>query len=436
MAIDLLTPLLDEGIRNPNFFEGRLLTAADLRADQEAQRARQRRLGRAIGPGVVEGLWVTIADAGDSGEPPALTVTGGLALNRKGQALEIVKESETVRLVIPAETTSTDAGLFADCQKTPTGVTATGEGVYLLVLSPASGFRDRAPMSGLSRGAGGAGCGSRWLVEGVQLRLEPWDPLKTSNLEGDPYEVIENLLGTTSFMGVHKLRSLLAHVCLGTLDLPRFADDPFARDAEGRPPLATYGPLDDLYSAGSLTDCDVPLALVYWTAGGIRFVDNWAVRRRTMPSVTAPGWPFLSGGRRRAEAEATLFQFQDQLANLLATASSPNSVRAIDHFAWLPAACLVPYVGQQRQRGFTFSDFFQNINVQGTGGAYVMTPGEMREALERSLSYLPVEIFDGSYQPNWHFTVFGDASRPTILFASYELYFGGKDTYYIAGKEA
>lgn len=423
MAIDLLTPLLDEGIRNPNFFEGRLLTAADLRADQEAQRARQRRLGRAIGPGVVEGLWVTIADAGDSGEPPALTVTGGLALNRKGQALEIVKESETVRLVIPAETTSTDAGLFADCRQTPTGVTAIGEGVYLLVLSPASGFRDRAPMSGLSRGAGGPGCGSRWVVEGVQLRLEPWDPLQSPNL-GQLQSVLAGLLGATGFADLHQLRNILAHLWLGTPDLPAFPEDPFARDADGHPPFHSYGPLDALRAAGALDDCDVPLALVYWASAGVRFVDNWAVRRRPSPPVTAPGWPFLSGGRRIAETEATFFQFQDQLARLLEAVGNPGAVRAIDHFHWLPPVCLIPLAGEARNRGFSEQMFFDGIPLRflDTFESYLQA-GKMLEILERSASYSPARIPGDSDDTNGVFRFSGNHQilRPVRLFVSWEM---------------
>jgi len=423
MAIDLLTPLLDEGIRNPNFFEGRLLTAADLRADQEAQRARQRRLGRAIGPGVVEGLWVTIADAGDSGEPPALNVTGGLALNHKGQTLEIAKESEMIRLVIPAESRSTDAGLFADCRQTPTGVTAIGEGVYLLVLSPASGFRDRAPMSGLSKGTGSAGCGSRWVVEGVQLRLEPWDPLQSPNVESVK-NVLAGLLGAADVADLHRLRNILAHLWLGTPDLAAFPKDPFARDADGHPPFHSYGPLDALRAAGALDDCDVPLALVYWTTAGIRFVDNWAVRRRPSPPVTAPAWPFLSGGRRPGEAEATLFQFQDQLARILAAAVSPGSVRAVDYFHWLPPVCLIPLAGEERTRGFSEQTFFDAIPMRflDVYESYIQA-GQMREMLERSKSYSPVPIPGDSDDTNAKFTVSGNHNvlRPIRVFVTWEM---------------
>lgn len=58
-ARSLFDPVIDEGIRNPNWFEGRLLTAEAMRAKDKAERIRQRLLGRAIGAGIFEGLFVT-----------------------------------------------------------------------------------------------------------------------------------------------------------------------------------------------------------------------------------------------------------------------------------------------------------------------------------------------------------------------------------------
>src|ERR1044072_1835840 len=62
--VDLLEPLLEGGIANTNFFNGRLLSAEDLRAEQKASRQQRSQLGLAIGAGVVDGLWVERAAAG------------------------------------------------------------------------------------------------------------------------------------------------------------------------------------------------------------------------------------------------------------------------------------------------------------------------------------------------------------------------------------
>ena len=52
MSIELLQPLLEDGIRNVNFFNGRLLSAEDMRAEQVASRLQHQLLGQAIGEGI------------------------------------------------------------------------------------------------------------------------------------------------------------------------------------------------------------------------------------------------------------------------------------------------------------------------------------------------------------------------------------------------
>jgi hypothetical protein len=52
----LLESILDQGIRNTNFFNGRILTADDLRTEQDANRQQHEQLGQAIGAGIVNGL--------------------------------------------------------------------------------------------------------------------------------------------------------------------------------------------------------------------------------------------------------------------------------------------------------------------------------------------------------------------------------------------
>ena len=345
MAKDLLEPILDGGIQNPHYFEGRLLTAEALRADQHAHRARQRRLGRAVGAGVVEGLWVTVESAGGglTSGPPVLGVSRGLAINGKGDTVELAT-CEAIALTRAPKTPGASPCLFHDCLPPSVGIETTGEGFYVLVLSPVSGYRERAPMSGLHEPKAGAGCGSRWVMEGVQLRLEPLDPLAASGVSEATRDLLQDeLLGATGEADLSKLRNVLAHLCLGTEQLPGFAIDPFERViAPGgggtRPALAAYGALDDLVAAGRLSDCDVPLALLDWRLDGLFWVDNWSVRRRPAPPPTAAAWPTLSAGRRRAEAEAVLFQFQEQLAGLLRDAPNLASIRARDYFRWLPPA--------------------------------------------------------------------------------------------------
>ncbi len=50
---DTTSPGITPGLRWPSYRSGRVLTATDLTADQQAARARDRLLGRATGHGVV-----------------------------------------------------------------------------------------------------------------------------------------------------------------------------------------------------------------------------------------------------------------------------------------------------------------------------------------------------------------------------------------------
>src|SRR5512139_1147004 len=172
-TFDLITPILERGIRSTNFFNGRLLSAEDLRTEQGANRQQHGQLGRAIGDGVAFGLEVSRSTAVSPSLPgtsSVVRVTAGMAVNRKGQALELPEDVD-VALLRTRETLPAEAGFFAVCEP-PTTAVPTGTGVYVLVISPASGFEGKAPLSGLGGNiTGGSGCGRRYAVEGVQFRL-------------------------------------------------------------------------------------------------------------------------------------------------------------------------------------------------------------------------------------------------------------------------
>ena len=91
-------PILDDGIRTVNFFNGRLLTGEDLGREQEANRLGHRRLGRAIGEGVACGFEVEIGP-GSTTATPVLRIRPGVAVNRRGAvlALESLVDLVTIR---------------------------------------------------------------------------------------------------------------------------------------------------------------------------------------------------------------------------------------------------------------------------------------------------------------------------------------------------
>lgn len=398
MARQLLEAILDNGVANPHYFEGRLLTATALREDQSAHRARQRHLGRALGAGVVQGLFIGIEFAGSGSAAPLVSVQAGLAINGNGQTLDLPAR-EIVALARTSTPPPAGADLFRTCEPPTAHVEGPGDGFYVLVVAPASGFRGRAPSSGLSDPTAGAGCGSQWAVEGVRFRLVPLDPLAVTGLSSSTRQLLETeLLGATTESGLSRLRNVIAHLCLGTEPLAGFATDPFARETEPdgstEAALADYGALDDLVDNGALTNCDVPLALIHWRVNGLVFVDNWAVRRRLAPPATATTWPTLSGGRRRAEAEASLFQFQEHIASLIARVANPSAIRASDYFRWLPPVAFVALAGGGR-RGCDVAVFltalttrFPIIYVDGT---------RLSELVAYALTLLPIDLLSGEF---------------------------------------
>src|SRR4051794_21711622 len=88
----LTEAILDGGVENINFFEGRLLTGRDLREQLRAERRYDRRLGKAIGAGVVWGFEVEVFRDGSDNQLPEINVAAGLAINTEGQTIELPQQ--------------------------------------------------------------------------------------------------------------------------------------------------------------------------------------------------------------------------------------------------------------------------------------------------------------------------------------------------------
>jgi hypothetical protein len=353
----------DDGIAWTNFFNGRLLSGEDLSGEQAAQRRSRRDLGRALGSGVAAGLEVT-RSAANSASAPTIHVTAGLAVNRRGQTLSLAQEIE-LSLIQATDPTSLSAGAFDACTPPQTGVYVAAAGAYLLVVAPASTRQGRAPTSGL--GNGSAGCNTRSLVEGVLFRLIPIDLTADELADAD------------------HLRSNLAHRCLGTgtAGFRGVAVDPFGAVPD------RYGAIDDLRD-GFLTDCDVPLGVVVWTADeGVRFVDMWAARRRITRPAGSVRWSALVDDRRRSEAEAMFLQFESQIEDLYGSSADPSTIFAGDRLAYLPPVGVLPIVGGSQPRGFDAATFFGSHATRDVA----MTDGHLLRALvAESFSHEPIDL--------------------------------------------
>lgn len=358
MDTQFLEAVFTDSIQHPNFFNGRILTATDLRDEQAAELKRSRYLGQAIGTGVVYGLTVT-----SNPSQKSLVISKGLAINLRGDGLYLPQET-TVELVPTKQLVATDSSPFVPCDiagaTTLTGVVSAG--FYLLAITNATRLSvTMAPNSGLTGDR--PGCTNRYEEVGVQFKLVP--------LTNDDF--ISPIAPTAK-----DSRSRLAHVCLGTNQLAELVTQP----AKG---LVEYGLVDILRTDKDkrLTDCDVPLAVFQFQKPALQFVDQWAVRRPAIPAMRPSAYAdnaftqFVSP-RRAVEASAFLLQFQAHLEELRNTSSiTPANVVAKDYFEYLPATGYLPV-----QLSSTASD--RNFQVTKFFGASI-TEQKIAPVLLRSL---------------------------------------------------
>ena len=374
MVTELLTPDFSGGVKNTHYFNGRLLTAEALQADQTANRQQHEQLGQAAGAGIVTGLRVTKRIENNF----VVYIAPGLALNKKGQAMTVAEPGIELRLQPTTPASVSDAGLFVDCVTIHTEAETSQTGAYVLVMSPASGFEGQAPMHTLTDQGALNGCGRRYAVEGIVFNLVPLDMTKVTHISDKTVQQLDKLTKTNDDDPVRlsKLRNVLAHVCLGTEAKAAFPAKPFQLSG-AHSAFNQYGGVDAL----GLTDCELPLALIHMTAQGIQFVDNWAVRRRVTAVNPSSSWPLQAGERQLAEAEATFLQFQEQVSQLF----NPQplftpSVVVDNYFRFLPPAGLLP---------FNQTQFFQNIPFFGPR---FLEGAHLSALLKEAHQYAPIDL--------------------------------------------
>ncbi len=378
--------ILDAGIENTNFFNGRLLAAGDLLTEQTANRQQHQQLGLGLGAGVVYGLEVALLADGSDGKPPVVSVTRGLAINPAGQAVSLGAD---VSVALTRSTTPqpTQAGLFADCRPPSGTVVPLDAGFYLLAAAPASGFRGSAPARGFTDTTAATGCGMASAVEGASFRLVVLDVARLGSLAQSTRDGIAALMKETAAAKISKLRNWLAHVCFGTEETAVFLADPFAACGPGAQ-VRGYGAIDALRASGDLTDRDVPLALMFWTVQGVRFLDMWSVRRRPVQRPASGVWP---GRRQQAEAEAVLSQFEAQLGSMIGTmsASQAAAVRATDYFRYLPPLGVLPLSGFNASTGLDSIEFVKGVTARGPA---VIEGALLEEMIAESFVHRPVDL--------------------------------------------
>ena len=181
--------------------------------------------------------------------------------------------------------------------------------------------------------------------------------------------------------------------------------DPFGNSSAG------HGLIDQLRAAKTITGCEVPLAVLYWTAtDGIVFVDMWTVRRPLVSRDLLEQWAPGAGRRRAIDGLAMFLQFQQQASDLIQDpAINPLSVKVTDNFLYLPAAGFIPIGNVHPGIGFDYLQFLSGRTYRNP----VFMEGARVERLIRTavkLGYGGVmDIVAGAFQ-----TVYFDQLRAQI----------------------
>jgi hypothetical protein len=362
MSVKIQQPIADGSLRSTNFFNGRLVTGADMTREQAARREAVARIGQAAGEGVVYGLEVE-KDAA-AGTQPIVSIKAGLAVNRCGQAL-FLADDVTVNLLERENAPAQATNIFGECGEITVGNYTSGYGFYLLVISPAQSTEGSAPTSGLNNAF--STCNTDVILETVQFRRLAMDTFLGSDKPTDP-----NLL-----------RNYIAYKCFGTAKTDKFFADPLGFS------LSSYGLIDEMRDK-TLSKSEVPLAVIHWTSAGIQFVDNWSVRRRLIKRSGEGRWTQLLNDRRAAETEAMMRQFEDQLKRIETETTDLTAIEADDYFRYLPPAGILPVaVANKPQKGFNAATFF------GAKGAklIVNTDGDrLRVLLNEALNHEPIDM--------------------------------------------
>jgi hypothetical protein len=364
MASDLFKPVLNDRTRSPNFFNGRLLTGEAMSEEQDAQRAVNELLGQALGDGVAYGLQVEVASSLSTITKPVLNVKSGVAVNRRGELLLLASDTQ-VQLVRPAEDVPSPATIFRACTPVTNGTYVADAGVYLLTICSVRAGNGMASVYGL--GDAPSGCNVKDMIDAVEFRL------------------LELPVDKATLGNENRLRNAVAYQCFGVDHGGDAARDPLGV-------LAAPATLLDDLRATTLTDCDIPLAILYWTAtGGIRFVDVWSVRRRLTHTRTAAARFPLFGETQRATAEAMLLQFEEQIAAMSAAGQINAAVQGRSFFRYLPPAGLLPLASAGRP-GIDPQQFFTGKTTRGPlhfGGS------ALRSLLETSRDFAPIDLDSG-----------------------------------------
>jgi hypothetical protein len=396
--VNLQQAILDGGINNANFSNGTLLTAESLTTERQANLARLSLLGTCLGAGVCEGLEVTLSNQSAAYAQQIVHVAAGIGINKKGELVQLPADTDVALVPAAPTTTSPSAGLFVVC--TPPQTVLTNPGIYILTILPASGYQGQIPVVQLNSGGVATQCSSRYATQGVQFRLLPVIlGTNSTGLRGTLVQLAnqiqaqldQNVDPATIAPALSQFRNGLAHVCFGTEELAQYPANPLAYLSQNSSALTEYGLLDELSDAGQLTDCEIPLAIMYWARSGIQFIDLWSVRRPVFAPPASTVWAPAASPRRLAEGMAIFLQFQGQLDDLMSEVNLIAAMVANQFFLYLPPIGLLPISGVGSSTGVNYQTFLDGNTYRQPE---FVEGARLSDLVREAFLYPPVNLSD------------------------------------------
>jgi hypothetical protein len=303
----------DTPLTRLNYFDGKFLRAADLKAEQDYLRNLVQLSNAADGPGVAHGFDLTLGDGGAT-----LNVASGLAIDPTGRVL-LLTGSTTVsiqQLIEQSRNKDLDstsgakaaagANMFGDCEVASDAPPTTFQqpaDLYLITISFAEGYCGEEDVYGkLCEEACATSTDRPFVVEGLVLRATPLQlgtPLAKSNAVTLTQKHRRSLVASAYF---NDERQAIASLISG------------------------IGIKSDVWCFGaqSVVGAGVPLGVLARAGTATLFLDVWTARRERIDTSAKRYWQWRMRMRPWDVFLAQILQFQCQLRGVFQNTPVPG----------------------------------------------------------------------------------------------------------------
>lgn len=305
-TIRLNQPVAASGAARTFFFNGRLLSAEDLKREQALRENGQSQLARLFGCGIAAGLEV----GGETGSS-SLSIGAGLGLTPSGLLIDL----DRLQVNLADTAGKQRSGRFGACAAAMANLESPGAGLYLLVLTPTWMGSGRAATLLGEVGA----CNRNIEQPAVRARL-----LKVSAPQGATEDKLRNLVAQ-ALLVPDDPATVLTHAA--SVDAPA-----------GALRLIGWWPASVV---PTLSADDLPVALLRIDQNArVLWLDGAAARRRIAPPPGLGGDTFWRESHT-LEMEAFAQQFVDQLVAEKARLDKDRNAPGAAAFSILPPVALM-----------------------------------------------------------------------------------------------